>query len=92
MPIDFSAARSPKGFVHSGIKIVPRLSDLFKALPLLLTGDTDLKNSQNLPLSLCGRKRCAKKKKKKILANEGMKYESIPLLLYLPTSACSSQK
>jgi len=34
------------------------LSDLFKAHALLLIGDSDLKNSQNFPLSLCGRKRC----------------------------------
>lgn len=69
MPIDFSAAMSPKGFIHSGIKIVPRLSDLFKAHAFLLIGDGDLKNSRNLPLSLCGRERCTKKSN--ILINEG---------------------
>lgn len=40
------------------------------------------------------KKKVLKKKKKNqlILANEGMKYESVPLLLYLPTAACWSHK
>lgn len=52
MPTDGSAARSPEGFVHSGIKIVPRLSGLFKIYLKFLIGDSDFKNSRNLPSSL----------------------------------------
>lgn len=58
MPTDGSAARSPEGFVHPGIKIVPRLSGLFKTCLKFLIGDRDLKNRQNLPLSL--RARCTR--------------------------------
>lgn len=82
LPIDFSAARSPEGFIHSGIKIVPRLSGLFKTYLKFLIGDSNLKSSRNLPLSLCGRRRCTKNN---ILATEPFLY----LQFYIPlVSVC----